>query len=199
MTIRIPPVHIGCRRVPLRARCAGPMRASDTDNDPRAMETHRSGLNQRRPLARVRIGPLVYRSRRIDLWGDGRFDFVAFRRSRPEIFRPLQPGLQMGLYLQPSQSQEEHMSDNLTSAHINQIQSHLDSLLPGDSSTSNPPPTPAPSRAQTDFCAIWPEAEPLLKLVVSFIAFIPGAGATAATLIKGLIAAGDSVRDQICH
>jgi hypothetical protein len=91
------------------------------------------------------------------------------------------------------------MPGNLTSAHIDQIQSHLDSLLPGDSSTSNPPPTPAPSKAQSDFCVIWPEAQPLLKLVVNFIAFIPSAGATAATLIKGLIAAGDSVRDQICR
>lgn len=87
----------------------------------------------------------------------------------------------------------------LTPAHIGQIQSHLDSLLPGNSSTANPPATPTPSQAQTEFCTIWPEAEPLLKLLLNFVAFIPNAGPPAATVIKGLIAAGDAVRDQICH
>jgi hypothetical protein len=94
---------------------------------------------------------------------------------------------------------EKRMPDNLTATHLQQIASHLDSLLPDGASTANPPPTPNPAAAQNDFCKIWPEAEPLLKLMLNFVAFIPNAGAPAATVIKGLVAAGDAVRDQICH
>jgi hypothetical protein len=49
-----------------------------------------------------------------------------------------------------------------------------------------------------EFCNIWPQAKPVLGLVVGIVSFIPGAGANAAAVLQGLIKIGDQLAAQIC-
>lgn len=45
----------------------------------------------------------------------------------------------------------------------------------------------------SDFCGIWKAAKPILEAVSGFIGFIPGLGATAGAVLKGLIKVGDMI------
>ncbi len=48
-----------------------------------------------------------------------------------------------------------------------------------------------------DFCGIWSKAKPILDLVSGVVIFIPGAGATAGAVLKGLIKVGDTIAAQM--
>ena len=49
------------------------------------------------------------------------------------------------------------------------------------------------------FCTVWPEAAPVLKLLVNFVPFIPTVGAPAAAALSALIHVGQQVYDSTCH
>ncbi len=49
------------------------------------------------------------------------------------------------------------------------------------------------------FCSVWPEAAPVLKLLVNFVPFIPTVGAPAAAALSALIHVGQQVYDSTCH
>lgn len=50
----------------------------------------------------------------------------------------------------------------------------------------------------SDFCSIWKAARPILEAVSGFIGFIPGLGATAAAVLRGLIKVGDMIYEAQC-
>ncbi|TSE13542.1 hypothetical protein C1D09_003445 [Mesorhizobium intechi] len=50
-----------------------------------------------------------------------------------------------------------------------------------------------------DFCSIWPKAKPILELLSGIAILIPGVGATAGAVLKGLIVVGDKIAEEICH
>ena len=50
----------------------------------------------------------------------------------------------------------------------------------------------------SDFCTLWPKAKPILEFLAGVVIFIPGAGATAGAVLKGLIKVGDEIFAQIC-
>ena len=50
----------------------------------------------------------------------------------------------------------------------------------------------------SDFCGIWPKAKPILDFLSGIVMFIPGAGATAGAVLKGLIKVGDTIAEQMC-
>ncbi len=49
-----------------------------------------------------------------------------------------------------------------------------------------------------DFCKIWPQAKPILELLSSVVLLIPGLGAVAAGVLRGLIGIGDKIAADIC-
>lgn len=53
--------------------------------------------------------------------------------------------------------------------------------------------------AGEDFCSIWPKAKPILELLAGIAILIPGVGATAGAVLKGLIVVGDKIAQEICH
>jgi hypothetical protein len=56
----------------------------------------------------------------------------------------------------------------------------------------------AAGTVETEFCTIWPKAEPILKLVAKYIGFIPGAGSQAGAILNGLVAGGDAISEVVC-
>lgn len=50
----------------------------------------------------------------------------------------------------------------------------------------------------SDFCSIWKAARPILEAVSGFIGFIPGLGATAGAVLRGLIKVGDMIYEAQC-
>jgi hypothetical protein len=50
-----------------------------------------------------------------------------------------------------------------------------------------------------EFCRIWPSAKPILELLAGVVAFIPGAGVTAGTVLRGLIKVGDQISAEVCQ
>jgi hypothetical protein len=55
-----------------------------------------------------------------------------------------------------------------------------------------------PQVAIGDFCAIWPQAKPVLQMAGGIIQWIPGAGTMAGTVLLGLIKIGDQVAAEVC-
>ena len=53
--------------------------------------------------------------------------------------------------------------------------------------------------APGDFCALWAKAKPILDVVSGIIIFIPGLGAVAGGVLKGLIKVGDQIAAEVCH
>ncbi|MER9316326.1 hypothetical protein NKI31_12570 [Mesorhizobium sp. M0659] len=53
--------------------------------------------------------------------------------------------------------------------------------------------------AGDDFCSIWTKAKPILELLAGIAILIPGVGATAGAVLKGLIVVGDKIAQEICH
>lgn len=53
--------------------------------------------------------------------------------------------------------------------------------------------------ATDDFCSIWPKAKPILELLAGIAILIPGVGAAAGAVLKGLISVGDKIAEEICH
>lgn len=51
---------------------------------------------------------------------------------------------------------------------------------------------------QQDFCSIWPRAKPILELLAGLAILIPGAGATAGAVLKGLLRIGDKIAEETC-
>lgn len=49
-----------------------------------------------------------------------------------------------------------------------------------------------------DFCALWPKAKPILDVVAGLVILIPGLGAVAAGVLKGLIKVGDQIAAEVC-
>ncbi len=49
-----------------------------------------------------------------------------------------------------------------------------------------------------DFCALWPKAKPILEVVAGLVILIPGLGAVAAGVLKGLIKVGDQIAAEVC-
>jgi len=49
-----------------------------------------------------------------------------------------------------------------------------------------------------DFCALWAKAKPILEVVSGIIVLIPGLGAVAAGVLKGLIKIGDQISSEVC-
>lgn len=52
--------------------------------------------------------------------------------------------------------------------------------------------------AAGDFCSIWPRAKPILELLAGIAILIPGLGAAAGGVLKGLIAVGDRIAEETC-
>ncbi|MDX0995195.1 hypothetical protein GOL26_09650 [Sinorhizobium medicae] len=49
-----------------------------------------------------------------------------------------------------------------------------------------------------DFCSIWPKAKPILELLAGIAILIPGVGAAAGAVLKGLVSVGDNIVEEIC-
>ncbi len=49
-----------------------------------------------------------------------------------------------------------------------------------------------------DFCKLWPQAKPILELLSGIAVLIPGLGAAAGGILRGLIALGDQIAKDIC-
>jgi hypothetical protein len=49
-----------------------------------------------------------------------------------------------------------------------------------------------------DFCSIWPKAKPILELLAGIAILIPGVGAAAGAVLKGLVRVGDKIVEEIC-
>jgi hypothetical protein len=56
----------------------------------------------------------------------------------------------------------------------------------------------AAGTVETEFCTVWPKAEPILKLVAKYIGLIPGAGSQAGAILNGLVAGGDAISQVVC-
>ncbi|TCT07171.1 hypothetical protein EDC22_11018 [Tepidamorphus gemmatus] len=56
----------------------------------------------------------------------------------------------------------------------------------------------AASAKASDFCSLWKAAKPILETVSGFIGLIPGVGATAGAVLKGLIKVGDMIYEAQC-
>lgn len=52
--------------------------------------------------------------------------------------------------------------------------------------------------AGQDFCSIWPRAKPILELLAGIAILIPGVGATAGGVLKGLVKVGDGIAAETC-
>ena len=52
--------------------------------------------------------------------------------------------------------------------------------------------------APRNFCDLWPKAKPILEIVSGIIVMIPGLGAVAAGVLKGLIKVGDQIAAEVC-
>jgi hypothetical protein len=67
-----------------------------------------------------------------------------------------------------------------------------------------PAPSPAPPGAAgggglpSDFCTLWPHAEPILKTLATVVPAIPGIGKSAGPILTSLISVGDTVHKQTC-
>ncbi len=53
--------------------------------------------------------------------------------------------------------------------------------------------------AAPEFCAIWAQAKPILLALASFIVIIPGFGASAAAVLRGLVAVADEIAKHTCR
>jgi len=82
-------------------------------------------------------------------------------------------------------------------AAANQIMAAVQALqAPGGAEALQAPGgAAAPSQ---DFCAIWPQAKPILGFLAGIAAFIPGLGQVAGGVLKGLITVGDQISAQVC-
>jgi uncharacterized membrane protein YjjB (DUF3815 family) len=49
-----------------------------------------------------------------------------------------------------------------------------------------------------DFCALWAKAKPILDIVSGLVILIPGLGAVAGGVLKGLIKVGDQIAADVC-
>jgi uncharacterized membrane protein YjjB (DUF3815 family) len=67
---------------------------------------------------------------------------------------------------------------------------------------SDSPPSAAAATAAAikpgDFCALWPKAKPILEVVSGLVVLIPGLGAVAAGVLKGLLKVGDQIAAEVC-
>jgi hypothetical protein len=52
--------------------------------------------------------------------------------------------------------------------------------------------------APSDFCKLWPQAKPILELLSGIAILIPGLGAAAGGILRGLIALGDQIAKDTC-
>ena len=50
-----------------------------------------------------------------------------------------------------------------------------------------------------DFCTLWPKAKPILEVVSGLVILIPGLGAVAAGVLKGLLKVGDQIAADVCN
>jgi hypothetical protein len=50
----------------------------------------------------------------------------------------------------------------------------------------------------SDFCKLWPQAKPILELLVGIAIIIPGLGSVAGGILKGLIVVGDKLAQEVC-
>jgi len=60
---------------------------------------------------------------------------------------------------------------------------------------------PAAAQGDTpveDFCSIWPKAKPILELLAGIAILIPGVGAAAGAVLKGLVSVGDNIAKEVC-
>lgn len=56
-----------------------------------------------------------------------------------------------------------------------------------------------PTVNTNDFCTVWPQARPILQMLVSIVAFIPGLGSVAAGVLQGLLRIGDMLSAELCQ
>ncbi|KPH10231.1 hypothetical protein CO657_03580 [Rhizobium acidisoli] len=49
-----------------------------------------------------------------------------------------------------------------------------------------------------NFCTIWPRAKPILDFLAGLALLIPGLGATAGAVLRGLIKVGDQIAQETC-
>lgn len=52
--------------------------------------------------------------------------------------------------------------------------------------------------APGDFCNLWKQAKPILEVVSGVVILIPGLGAIAGGVLKGLIKIGDQIAAEVC-
>src|SRR3974390_207245 len=67
-----------------------------------------------------------------------------------------------------------------------------------DQSLAAPPAPRVAGAAPTNFCTVWPEAKPILELLVAVVSALPGIGQKAGPILTSLISVGDSIYQQTC-
>lgn len=80
----------------------------------------------------------------------------------------------------------------LSTAELEQLKAGLRNLAPAGAAAA------PQDDIETEFCTIWPKAEPILKIVAQYIVFIPGVGTAAGAIINGLVTAGDTLANTVC-
>jgi hypothetical protein len=84
----------------------------------------------------------------------------------------------------------------LSKAELASLERGLKQLVPAETRSVQPKFTA--KDVQTEFCTIWPKAEPILKIIAKYIGYIPGVGSTAGVIISGLVTAGDAISEIVC-
>ncbi|MGE3145713.1 MAG: hypothetical protein AB7K35_09015 [Pseudorhodoplanes sp.] len=67
-----------------------------------------------------------------------------------------------------------------------------------EASVESTVPAGARALAPKDFCKLWPQAKPILDFICGIAVLIPGLGAVAAGVLRGLIAVGDQIAAEVC-
>ncbi len=59
-------------------------------------------------------------------------------------------------------------------------------------------PASARGAMPKNFCTLWPQAKPILELLSGVAILIPGLGAVAGGVLRGLIVVGDQIAKETC-
>jgi hypothetical protein len=92
---------------------------------------------------------------------------------------------------------EAAMPTTLSQQQLSTLENALKQLIPAGAA-----PLPATAGAalsiETQFCSIWPQADPIIKLVAKYVAYIPGVGSAASGILTGLDEAGNALAGIVC-
>lgn len=71
---------------------------------------------------------------------------------------------------------------------VDDVMAAYESAVPKDRRTGFP----------QDFCKLWPQAKPILEFLSGIAVLIPGLGAVAGGILRGLIVIGDKLAQETC-